>query len=112
MTLHDIIDIASTLSDEELQELDFWIRHRLDPAAAELEHPRSPTPGEEEEGATYKLKYFRCGKSSCRCARGELHGPYLYIHRRGADGRARTTYVGRVSVERQDEDRQLELDLR
>ena len=21
----------------------------------------------------------RCGKENCRCARGELHGPYLYL---------------------------------
>lgn len=34
----------------------------------------------------------RCGKEGCRCARGELHGPYLYLSLR-ADGRARMLYV-------------------
>ena len=24
----------------------------------------------------------RCGKEGCRCARGELHGPYLYLSMR------------------------------
>jgi hypothetical protein len=23
-------------------------------------------------------QYVRCGKAGCRCARGQLHGPYLY----------------------------------
>lgn len=24
-------------------------------------------------------QHRRCGKEGCRCARGELHGPYLYL---------------------------------
>lgn len=34
----------------------------------------------------------RCGRASCRCARGEPHGPYLYlaVH---ADGGGRSVYV-------------------
>ncbi len=34
----------------------------------------------------------RCGKPSCRCARGELHGPYLYRRWREG-GRQRRRYV-------------------
>jgi hypothetical protein len=34
----------------------------------------------------------RCGKEGCRCARGELHGPYLYLSLR-AGGRTRMLYV-------------------
>ena len=34
----------------------------------------------------------RCGKEGCRCARGELHGPYLYLALR-AGGRTRMLYV-------------------
>jgi hypothetical protein len=30
----------------------------------------------------------RCGKEGCRCAQGELHGPYVYLSiSRGADRR-------------------------
>jgi hypothetical protein len=34
----------------------------------------------------------RCSSSGCRCQRGELHGPYLYlsVYR---DGRSRSLYV-------------------
>jgi hypothetical protein len=39
----------------------------------------------------------KCGKPNCRCARGELHGPYYYRYWR--DGRRlRKTYVPRQSV--------------
>lgn len=34
----------------------------------------------------------RCGKEGCRCARGELHGPYVYLTARGAE-RSQLLYV-------------------
>ena len=34
----------------------------------------------------------RCGRPTCRCARGDLHGPYLY-HRWREQGRQRRRYV-------------------
>jgi hypothetical protein len=34
----------------------------------------------------------RCGKEGCRCARGELHGPYLYLSLRFGR-RTRMIYV-------------------
>jgi hypothetical protein len=35
----------------------------------------------------------RCGKEGCRCASGELHGPYTYVVLPRAAGRTRTVYV-------------------
>ena len=35
----------------------------------------------------------RCGKPGCRCARGELHGPYTYLSVAGRGGRSRLVYV-------------------
>jgi hypothetical protein len=35
----------------------------------------------------------RCGKPGCRCARGELHGPYSYLSLGRERGRARLVYV-------------------
>ncbi len=43
-------------------------------------------------------QYARCGKAGCRCARGELHGPYWYVFRR-AGGRLRKTYLRTGEVE-------------
>lgn len=35
----------------------------------------------------------RCGKPGCRCAEGELHGPYTYLSVGRATGTARLLYV-------------------
>jgi hypothetical protein len=35
----------------------------------------------------------RCGKEGCRCAEGELHGPYIYISLRQPRGRGGLLYV-------------------
>lgn len=35
----------------------------------------------------------RCGKPGCRCAQGELHGPYVYLSVGRATGRPRLVYV-------------------
>ena len=35
----------------------------------------------------------RCGKPGCRCASGELHGPYTYLSVSGPGGRSRLVYV-------------------
>lgn len=35
----------------------------------------------------------RCGKESCRCASGSLHGPYTYVSVPRPGGRPRLVYV-------------------
>jgi hypothetical protein len=35
----------------------------------------------------------RCGREGCRCAEGELHGPYLYITLRKPRARGGLLYV-------------------
>lgn len=35
----------------------------------------------------------RCGKEGCRCAGGELHGPYTYVVLPRVEGRTPTVYV-------------------
>ncbi len=42
-------------------------------------------------------RMVRCGKQGCKCARGELHGPYFY-HRTFADGQHSKTYIRRADV--------------
>jgi len=41
----------------------------------------------------------RCGKPTCRCTRGELHGPYWYRRWREG-GRQRRAYVKEADLER------------
>jgi hypothetical protein len=41
----------------------------------------------------------RCGRPGCRCARGELHGPYTYLSLGRERGRSRLLYVPAALVE-------------
>lgn len=43
-------------------------------------------------------QWRKCGKPGCRCARGDLHGPYFARFWR-QDGRLRKTYVRKADVE-------------
>jgi hypothetical protein len=49
------------------------------------------------------LEYKRCGKPTCRCCRGLLHGPYAYLHRRDR-GSQKKTYVPMASLSKAFED--------
>lgn len=40
-----------------------------------------------------------CGKEGCRCATGELHGPYTYVVLPRTKGRTRTVYVPAAAAE-------------
>ncbi len=42
-------------------------------------------------------QWVRCGKTACRCAHGELHGPYQYLFWREG-GRRRKRYVRLADV--------------
>lgn len=56
----------------------------------EIPLPKTP-PAKVLDGAVC-AQYKRCGKPNCRCARGQLHGPYFYRFRwRG--GRVAKEYV-------------------
>jgi hypothetical protein len=41
----------------------------------------------------------RCGKEGCRCASGELHGPYTYVALPRVEGRTRTVYIPASAAE-------------
>jgi uncharacterized protein DUF6788 len=53
--------------------------------------PKSALPG------SLQPEWKRCGKPRCRCASGQLHGPY-WVHRWREDGRQRKAYVPRDRV--------------
>lgn len=53
---------------------------------------RLPDAGEVLRGALASQER-RCGKPGCRCADGQLHGPYTYLSVVGPSGRSRLVYV-------------------
>ena len=45
-----------------------------------------------------EARFVKCGRANCKCARGELHGPYFY-HRYRSEGRRRRRYVKESKLE-------------
>ena len=70
------------LHEASVRQLRAW-RRRL---AAVVERPEATLPG------SLVRQGRRCSSSGCRCRRGELHGPYLYLALY-SDGRNRSLYV-------------------
>lgn len=68
-----------TLSDRQLRALRASLARRLPDVAATIR-------------GSLSSQQRRCGREGCRCASGQLHGPYVYlsVQRRG---RSRLLYV-------------------
>ncbi len=46
---------------------------------------------------TVCVEWKRCGRPTCRCAQGNLHGPYYYLHW-GENGRKYKEYIRLADV--------------
>ena len=44
-----------------------------------------------------EARYVTCGKPNCRCAKGQLHGPY-FCRRWVVDGNRRSTYIRKQAI--------------
>lgn len=53
---------------------------------------RKALPKTTTDATAVCAQWVRCGKPGCRCARGELHGPYHYLFWR-SNGRLHKRYV-------------------
>jgi len=49
-------------------------------------------------GSIYKV-YKKCGNKNCRCAKGNLHGPFKYLSKK-KDGITKLTFVRRADEEK------------
>jgi hypothetical protein len=79
------------LMSEDLQGLsDRQLRARRRRLAAAVEQLEATLPG------SLVRQGRRCSSAGCRCRRGELHGPYLYLALY-TGGRNRTLYVPAAS---------------
>jgi len=68
------------------------LRARRAALAAQL-----PGAGEVLRGSIQR-QFRRCGKEGCRCARGDLHGPYVYLAVR-TESRRGMVYIPAAAVE-------------
>ena len=81
----------SALSNVSVRQL----RARRRRLAAALADPQASLEG------SLVSQMRRCGKEGCRCAQGELHGPYVYLSiSRGADRRLLYVPAGLAEVVR------------
>jgi hypothetical protein len=86
------------LTPNQLRKLDAWL-HELIERAGRGERNQLPeghdAPEMKQPGRkTYRLERVRCGSKKCRCASGELHGPYWYAYW-SEGGRTKSQYVGK-----------------
>ena len=58
---------------------------------------RVDVPEDDARHYSYRQEYRKCGKPTCKCARGEPHGPYLVAYYR-ENGRLRKRYVGKADA--------------
>ena len=81
-------EAASPINAEAARPQDFFHDHQPGGSFPKI----TPLPG------SLQPEWRRCGKPTCRCARGEPHGPYVY-HYWYEHGRRRKAYVPRDRVE-------------
>lgn len=97
MNLRDIKKILRDLPAKQRLKLSSWLQELI---TADRISSKRVVDGREmvEERRTtyhtYRLEGVRCGKEKCRCASGELHGPYWYAYW-SEGGRTRSQYVGK-----------------
>lgn len=98
MNLRDIKRSLKGLSPDQLRKLDEWLRaliERADQDRREQLANERDAPKEKRAGQrTYRLQSVRRGKEKCKCAAGELHGPYWYAYWTEG-GRTRSQYIGK-----------------
>ena len=97
MGLSKIKSEANRLKLEQLKALDVWIHELIRKAETARRRDtarREAVEGQNIDTRTYRLENIRCGKEGCRCAVGDLHGPYWYAYW-SENGRTRKQYVGK-----------------
>jgi len=84
----DFSDHPGTPSDEQTNEDNQAIKRM----AEQPIQNKLPDPLPKILPGTVHEQWVRCGRSNCRCADGQLHGPYFYRFWR-EKGRLRKQYV-------------------
>jgi hypothetical protein len=82
--------MVSTLNYHQIVKLDAWLHSLIETAACTGGHK----PIEHIDHKSYRNEMVRCGKKSCKCASGHLHGPYWYAYWT-ENGKTRSQYIGK-----------------
>lgn len=102
MKLREVKRAASALNFQQLVKLDAWLHSQMETAGraggskAIAEHAA--------DHKTYRSEMVRCGKKGCKCAKGELHGPYWYAYW-SEGGKTKSEYIGKHLPKSQEKSR-------
>lgn len=98
MNLHEIKKSVGELPLRELVKLDAWLRKLINTTTAQKNEHATAEPAASRAGRatgkTYRLEGVRCGNKNCKCAAGQLHGPYWYAYW-SEGGKTKSQYVGK-----------------
>jgi hypothetical protein len=65
-----------------------------EPIAVPVNSGREVVETLREGAIVFQHEKVRCGKHGCKCAEGDLHGPYWYSYQRDG-GKVKSKYVGK-----------------
>lgn len=96
--LHQAIDSLPE-QPSKLQALLVWLDALIETGEAQalvvpVRAGREIVEQKRVDKTTYRLEKIKCGKQGCKCADGELHGPYWYSYRKES-GKLKSRYVGK-----------------
>jgi hypothetical protein len=99
MKLREIKQSIRALPPRELAKLETWLHALLKDRQSKKGRGGSTKQQEvlQSHGAarkTYRLELVRCGKASCKCVEGKLHGPYWYAYW-SEGGKSKSQYIGK-----------------
>ena len=85
-----VMRLVESFTVDELLDLRFDLEELID-----QKRQAADQPGEiDNQVDGIKEQYRKCGKKSCHCQSGELHGPYLYRYFK-RNGRTVSEYIGK-----------------
>ena len=96
-TIKMIHRMIRTLSLEDMHDLANWLQAEIMIVSLEdipVRPGREVVETRKGGGKTYRLEKIKCGKANCKCASGELHGPYWYAYYR-VNGKLKSEYIGK-----------------
>lgn len=98
MNLNVIKKSVRALTTSQLKRLELWLHDLIKERAVETSKPanvgRHVLKEQKTGHKTYRLEGVCCGKEKCRCASGELHGPYWYAYW-SESGHTKSQYIGK-----------------
>ena len=84
------------LTPTQQQKVNRYIETLLAEQLPLIDKPNREVVEQKKVGSYYyQLEKVRCGKAVCRCASGELHGPYWYAYKRNSKGKMTSKYIGK-----------------